>query len=348
LIPKVEVPITFKFKGPEVSDRVAEMFNTGKPVEFSAGEVEITGTPIFKGFGKQGSSIQCSRSMPCSCSLIALDSDNREVNRLGGITGKLEGGRKVQSFAGRLGNSPFSVKIELSAERRKRPITININLRLWNKQLLSKLTYFDRLHQFFVATPKSSLIAIEFDVDGNDYRIGTIPTAQPGKLVGFSAYLEAIHKARLVTNRFAFDPRWNHKNFDAEAIDNVQQLYAIFFEGGWKRRIPRLKESFDCEFKNFDLKKIGDGTTPAQMLFTSNEQWELFGRTIDMGRIERRYVNVFVSAAMNETSDGTQVKIELEGTEAAGVSIQLAGEDNGSEDGTMTSIGESPRFRIGS
>lgn len=297
LLAKEKVPLTFRFSGDpeELRKKLSDLMDRGALVGFEPGEVKVSGSKLFEQIEQTGCSIQAGINWTGTITLVCRDADDRELARLSDLPGQFYGGRKEIRFEGDLVNSPLTVKLGPIAQDVGGSVKLDINLDRWNGQPLNRLAYFDRLFRFFHALPKSTETEIECQQDGNTIfsvklPIQTQPFAEP-----LAYYLEVLWKARQVAQHFKVNPFWSVEAFDEEAQENSEQMYGIFFEGGWTQPMPNVRLKASCIRKTFRFDAVKRANKPGHLRLASDCAYEFLGEKIDVGHLVQDYTEMSIN-----------------------------------------------------
>jgi len=296
LLPKEKVPLTFSFTGDseEIGRKVNELIDKGALVAFHPGEVKITGSRLFEHIEHTGCLIQAAINLTGTITLACRDPEGRELARLSDVPGRYTGGRKELWFEGKFTNSPLTIKLGPLAKGIGGVVTLNLNLHKWDGRPLNQLPYFDQLYQFFHTLPKSTETEINCQQDGNQVFSVTLPMEKQPFAEPFAHYLTALSKARQVAQRFNVNPAWTVEAFGREAQEDAEQLYAIFFQDGWIKRMPNVKLTASCIRKTFRFDVARQARKPGLMRLTSPSTYLFLGETIEVGQLVEEYTDMSV------------------------------------------------------
>ena len=233
--------------------------------------------------------------------LICRDGEGKELARLSDVPGQFIGGRKELWFEGGLVNSSLTLKLGPIAPGMGGSVQMNLNLHRWDGQPLTQLAYFDRLNEFFQALPKSVSTAIECQRDGNTIFSVAIPLQSQPFAVPLSRYFETLSKARKVAHRFNVNPAWTVKGCDLDTLENVEQLYAIFFGNGWSQPMPNVRLTASCIRKTFRFDMAKQAEKPVFVRLISDCSYMFFGEKIEVGRLVQDYTEMSVKLVRKTT-----------------------------------------------
>lgn len=338
LLAKEEVPLTFAFTGDreEIGKKVGDLIDKGALVTFQPGEVKVTGSKLFEQIEQVGCAIQAKVNLPGTLSLVCRDAEGKEMARLGEVPGSFTGGRKEVWFEGGLGNSPLTIKLGPIASGIGGSVKMNLRLQRWDHQRLLQLAYFGRLHQFFQALPKSASTQVECQQDGNTVFAVTLPLQTTPFAAPFAEYIDTLFKARKVAERFQINPAWTFEAFDPDAQETAEQLYGIFFEGGWSQPMPRVRLTAHCVRKTFRFDRVQHAEKPGEIRVTSTCVYSFLGEKLEVGRLVHDYTEMSVKAEdrrkqVNKAKKGKGRKKAKAGKQRSGndtVQIALVGTEN--------------------
>ncbi len=311
LLAKEIVPLSFTFTGDEIDKKISDLLDKGALVAFRPGEIKVTGSKLFDEIEQVGCAIQAMIDLAGTLTLICRDGEERELARLSDVPGQFSGGRKELWFEGVLVNSPMTVKLGPIGLGMGGSVQLNLNLHRWDGQRLLQLAYFDKLNQFFQALPKSILSTIECQKDGNSIFCVTLPLQTQPFAAPLARYLETISKARSVAQRFNVNPAWTVKQFDQDAQETADQLYAIFYENGWSEPKPHVRLTANCIRKTLRLDVAKKAETPSSVMLTSDCSAVFFGTKIEVGRLAHVYSEMSIKLIKNKTLANARRKRKL-------------------------------------
>jgi hypothetical protein len=298
--------IEFKGSKEKIEQKLTDLLDKGALVQFDPGEARITGSKLFESFERVGGAMQAACDVPGTINLVCLDDQGHELARLSEIPGRFTGGKKEAWFEGGLENSPLRVKLgPLGQEVASGGCNFNITLARWEGQRLLHLAYFDRIYQFFKGLAQSAIGQAEGHVHGNSLFTANLPWNRPGFAVAFSRYLEFLHKARKVVQHVNVNPVWTFKAFDKDGQENVEQLYGIFFEGGWKEAMPKVELTAKCDRKTFRFDVAAQAEQPGFVRLVSHVIYPLLGGE-DRRRDSRSGVHGDVCQAPRRAENASQ------------------------------------------
>ena len=287
--------IEFTGSREKIEQKLSDLLDKGALVQFDPGEVRITGTKLFEPFERLGGALQAALDVPGTITFICSDGKGHELARLSELPGRFAGGRKEVSFEGGLENSPLRLKVgPLGQEVSNGGCNFNIALIRWEGQRLLHLAYFDRLYQFFKGVAQSECGQVEGHVHGNSLFEANLHWNCPEFGVAFSRYLDCLDKARKVVQHVNLNPVWTFKAFDRDAQENAEQLYGIFFEGGWKKAMPNVKLTTKFARKSFRFDVAAQATKPGIVRLVSHVIYPLLGEKIDVGTLAQEYTEMSV------------------------------------------------------
>ncbi len=296
LLAKEEVLLTFDFSGDpdEIGTKVNELIDKGALVAFKPGEVRVTGSKLFEDVEETGCSIQAAINLTGTFTIACRDSEGGELARLSDVPGRYTGGRRELWFEGELVNSPLTIKLGPLAQGVGGSVKLDLNLDKWDGQPLSQLAYFDRLYHFFHTLPHSTESEINCQQDGNQVFSVTLPIQKQPFAGPLAHYLGILSKARKVARHFDVNPTWTVESFDQENQENAEQLYAIFFEDGWRQPMPNVRLTADCIRRTFNSDAARQATKPGFLKLISDCKYMFLSEEIEVGRLVQDYSNMSI------------------------------------------------------
>lgn len=233
------------------------------------------------------------------------------------------GGQKEHWLDVALSNSPLSVRVGPMAQGSGGSVQINVSLKRWDGQRLRQLAYFDRIHQFIRAISESAAMEVECHQDGNCVFAVPVPLPANDQLVHISEWLDVLRMARQVAERFGVNPAWSLAAFDADTVETVEQLHAVFFGSGCTQPVPSLRVRLRCSDRSFPFDEAGEGVELARVGHESDCTYSFFGERIAVGRLAVEYSNVTARLVDPATPAGPPL-VELIGSPASMMTVRRA------------------------
>ena len=291
LLAKQDVSIKMTFSGTpgEINKKVSDLLDKGALVEFSPGELTISGSPLFEQMERTGVTMKVGIDLPIKMSLTCRNAEGKELAKLSDLTGTITGGRLELFCEAGLAGSLFSVTMGpiRSDNLGSMKVKVKINLNQWENQRLHHLSYFDYLQRFFAALSGSTATTIECEHNGNIVFSATAPL-QSVPFVAPTAYLlETLRQARRVAERLNLNPIWTVNKFDWDSEQAIKELYGVFFENAWLASIPGLRIVWKAQ-KAQTFGSDGSRTKGRFVRVTSNWSYSFLGeRFVPIERIVR-------------------------------------------------------------
>ena len=297
LIAKEDVPITFEFAGDheKIKEKVSDLIEKGVKVAFEPGEVRAKGSKLFEPLDGIGFEMQWEVHKKCAITLVCEGAQGQELARLIEIPGQLRGGQKELWLESDLSNSPLSVTLGPLAAGLGGSLKLSMKLGRWDGQRLLQLAYFARLHDFFGALPKSTVVSIQCEQDGNKLFSIPLPLQTPLSFAPLSHYFQMIHKARRVVERVSANPVWTTTAFDQDAMDTIDHLHGVFFDGGWVRPTPTVQIKAECVKAGFRHDLVELAPRREDITLVSDETASLLGEQFEIGRMSRHFSQVLLT-----------------------------------------------------
>ncbi len=274
-----------------MSKKVTDLIDKGLPVTFDPGEMSAQGSRLFDKVAG-GCTVQAKMDLPGSVTLVCRDAVGMELARLGEVPGKFTGGQKECWFDGALGNSPFTIRIGPIAPDLGGSVQLNLNLRRWDGQRLGQLAYFDRVHAFFQAVPKSVVTEVECLQDGNRVFAVAVPLHTIEQCTDMADYLDVMKMARAVAEKLSVNSVWTQKGFDADTWDTLQQLHALLFSGGWTQPTPSVHVELGRVDKTIKFDTDTKSTQPGDARLVSDCTCQFLGEQVAIGVLVFDYTEV--------------------------------------------------------
>jgi len=292
LHPKEKVNLGFHFQGKreEVGPKVTDLLERGLLVQFGPGEMSIQGSKLFQEFEKVGGALQIAIRQAGTFTFLCKGVDGQELDRLSEVPGQYTGGMKELCFEGGFEASPLSIKVGPITPGAGGSIILNMRLGAWDGQRLRLLAFFDRLHRFFNALALSSEVAVECCYHGNLWFSMRAPWQDKGITGPLTEYLGVTDKARKLAERFRIDPTWTIVSFDNETRQAVEEMYGVFFENGWRRKVSGMGITATLDRRPKE-------NSPVPIKTTSNIVFNLLGENIEVGRIVHEFTNMVIQPA---------------------------------------------------
>jgi hypothetical protein len=94
-----------------------------------------------------------------------------------------------------------------------------------------------------------------------------------------------VMKARKVTELFQVNPIWMNVSFDRETIRTFNELYGIFFDGGWTQPQPNGQLTAHFVRRSFQYTLAEQFKKPESLRLVSNVTATVLGETIELGKL---------------------------------------------------------------
>lgn len=292
LLAKEPVSLQFTMAGEReiIKKKFDDLINKGLEVAFQPGEVKISGSALFEQFEHSGGKIQSQVCFPGTVTLITIDETGNELGRLSELSGQYTGGQLELRFEGTLARSPLTLKIGPLGEGIGGSVSVSMHLLNWNGQRLLQLAYFDQIKPLFASLPHSVSTKLECRKDGNVFFSITLPLQMQSFAKALSKMFESLWKGRQIAQRFNVNPVWTLERWDEDTIDNVNELYAIFFGNGWSRRMKNARITAQCERDSFKHSALKKADNPGLIRLVSDEvQYDFCGEFVSVGTIVREF-----------------------------------------------------------
>jgi hypothetical protein len=311
--------------GERIKSKITELFDRGGTIDVEPGEVRISGSKLFDTIEHFGGQLSAVREVHGTVSLIAAK-DGVESARIADIPGKYTGGSKELWFEGSLRNSPLTVSLGPLAIDVAGSTKVNLAINKWDGQKLCHLAYFERIYAFITAVQDSPDAAVALEINGNT--TGTLPiksfsTKEMGLVYD---WLTWISKARKVAAQFNVDPDWLTNEITEEWEKDIEELYAIHFNGGYREATP-----FKTQIFSIDKSTIRFTDELAGVSFMSTWTYHVLAETIQIQLVH--YISdVIIKPPTDEQRkgrpnlNGDAIDVVMVGTKSTMTIVRLATE----------------------
>lgn len=302
---KEEVSLQVHFSGDPATleKKLHELIERGSEVVFEPGEIRFEGSELFSDLDDTKISVRSSVSLPGTFDYIGLNSERNEIARLPTVQGSFSGGRSELRFSGSLADTLLQCEVGPIAPEKGGSVKFNFDLKCWNGQRISRLSYFDQLSPFFRLFPKIEHATFICQHDGNvvfqvssalqkDQTFGHIPRL-----------IETIAKARQVSKYFGVDPIWSFESFDEQTQLEFRQLYSVLFGDGWFQSAPNEKIIAHCVRDSFNFDVLPETEIPGVVSLESVHIFTLLGEEFHVGKLVRELSHTIVRVSEEELAD---------------------------------------------
>ena len=99
----------------------------------------------------------------------------------------------------------------------------------------------------------------------------------------------------MIAKRFNVNPAWKIREFDEDAVDTVDELYAIHFENGLSQPTPNVRFTAQCIRETFRFDMVKLGAEPSNMRLTSQEvEYEFLGERLKVSSLTNEYTEMSI------------------------------------------------------
>lgn len=336
--PREPLPVQMEFKGTDIAEKIQRL-EVGEEVLFAPGECKIEGSKLFEDIYLQGGKLRFQTDRPANLELILRDEDGKELAVLRDIRGNISRSMKTANYAGRLPNSPFKLTIGPFTEGAECRSNFTLHFAEWEGQPFSKLAYFNQLLDFFSATAKAHTSEAHWLIDGNSlYRLrsDTLPREM------FSDPTDAIlffDKARKVLHKFGIDPIYSHSMMTDQFIDDVEEAYALFYEGKWVQPMKGFTVSMEV---SADAKVNLLGKEPQDFHMVYQSDYSILDHVSSIGQVVDDYTSMLCEV---ESKNDKWVKLLLRPTENSRRILRIDNSENPLGNRMLRGEGEFTRMK---
>ena len=229
----VKFKLSIKAAKTQAKEIVHNFIDRGVPVQLSADQINVSGSPLIADIMKNGGTLHYRRSKPGTISFTAIDSRKQEMGKAVTISGIFEGGAKEIRFSGCLLQSPFSVESTFNPSQDGKVTSYGIRYSFdstkWCNQHILHLAYFDQVLFLVKHFSKGIPLKADFQIQGNCLFSSVLDSGNPDDLNSSIYLLETLSKAREIAKVIQVNPKIP-QDIQTDQIQEIENLYRMLIQ----------------------------------------------------------------------------------------------------------------------
>jgi hypothetical protein len=229
----VKFKLSIKAEKTQIKEIVHDFIDRGVPVQLSADQIDVSGSPLIADAMKKGGILHYCRSGSGTVSFTEVDGKQQETNKTVTISGIFEGGTTEIRFSGCLPQSPFSVESTFNPNQDGKGTSYGIRYSFdgtkWRNQHILYLAYFDQVLFLIKHFSKGIPLKADFQIQGNHLFSGVLDAGNPADLYNSIYFLESLSKAREIAKVIQVNPKIP-QNIQTDQIQEIENLYRMLIQ----------------------------------------------------------------------------------------------------------------------
>ncbi len=229
----VKFNLSIKADKTQIKKIVHNFIDRGVPVQLSADQINVSGSPLIADMMKKGGTLHYCRSRPGAISFTAINDKQQEIGKTVTISGMFEGGTKEIRFSGCLPQSPFSIKSTFNPSQDGKVTSYGIRYSFdstkWCHQYILHLAYFDQVLFLVKHFGKGIPLKVDVEIQGNRLFSSVLGSGSPSGLDKSIYLLETFSKAREIAKVIQVNPKIP-QNIQTDQIQEIENLYSMLIQ----------------------------------------------------------------------------------------------------------------------